>query len=236
MEFLKSGKIEKSVASDEDIKLINKYTLTPLMAEDLFVFKVIACDNETDDRNFMPFSLKALKELARLYPGKTVIKDHNTRTCDGQLARVYSAEVETVVGKTTKAGEPFSRLILKCYMPKDGSNSYMIADIKAGIKREVSVHGSWASLICNICGKDNARDYCTHMPGRKYEDKVCQLTINHVTEAYELSFVTVGAQPRAATVKAIEDGKIVQINLEKLQKALALAQIELEDKYLETEE
>ena len=55
MEFLKSGKIEKSVASDEDIKLINKYTLTPLMAEDLFVFKVIACDNETDDRNFMPF-------------------------------------------------------------------------------------------------------------------------------------------------------------------------------------
>src|SRR3712207_6853667 len=36
-------------------------------------------DNEQDDRNHMPFDLKALQDMAKLYPGKTVIKDHEDR-------------------------------------------------------------------------------------------------------------------------------------------------------------
>lgn len=234
-EIFKSARIEKSIATDEDLKLINKYTLVPLMAEDIFVFKVIACDNGTDDRNYTPFSLKALKQLVKLYPGRTVIKDHNTRTCDGQLARVYSAELVPVEGKTTDAGEPLTQLVLKCYMPKDGRNSYMIADIKAGIKREVSVHTDAAKLICNICGKDNAKDYCTHFPGHKYDDKICTLTIDDVTEAYELSFVTVGAQPRAATTKSFDEAKEAALNRAKTERKLIEAVLELEENYFKEE-
>ena len=33
-------------------------------------------DNEIDDRNFEPFNLNALKDLKKLYIGKTMIKDH----------------------------------------------------------------------------------------------------------------------------------------------------------------
>ena len=37
------------------MKKINKYTLSPLSAEEVFIFKASIADNEQDDRNFMPF-------------------------------------------------------------------------------------------------------------------------------------------------------------------------------------
>ncbi len=49
-------------------------------------------DNELDDRNYEPFNLNALKDLKKLYIGKTMIKDHR-RTADNQIARVYDTEL-----------------------------------------------------------------------------------------------------------------------------------------------
>lgn len=199
----KSAEVQIQDVTDEDLKKINKFTLTPLSADEVFTFKVTMGDNETDDRNFEPFNLNALKDLKRLYVGKTVIKDHR-RSADNQVARIYDTELQTDA-KLTKAGEPFTRLIAKCYMVKTSSNEDLIKEIKAGIKKEVSTGCRPKKMICNICGTDNTKSYCPHWPGREYDKAdgktTCLMTIDGAKEAYELSLVAVPAQPRAGTMK-----------------------------------
>ena len=201
--LLKSAEVQSQEVTESDLKKINKFTLTPLKAEEVFTFKTILGDNETDDRNFEPFNLNALKDLERLYIGKTVIKDH-FRRADNQVARIYDTELVTEP-KLTKAGEPFTKLIAKCYMVKTDSNADLITEIKAGIKKEVSTGCRPKRLICNICGTDNMKTYCPHWGGKEYDKDsgktICLLTIDGVKEAYELSLVAVPAQPRAGTTK-----------------------------------
>lgn len=201
--LLKAGSVQVQEVTDEDLKKINKFTLSPLKAEEVFTFKTILGDNETDDRNFEPFNLNALKDLKNLYIGKTVIKDH-FRRADNQVARIYDTELITEP-KLTKAGEPFTKLIAKCYMVKTTSNADLITEIKAGIKKEVSTGCRPKKLICNICGTDNMKTYCPHWGGREYDKDsgkvTCLMTIDGCKEAYELSLVAVPAQPRAGTTK-----------------------------------
>lgn len=200
----KSAEVEVQDVDEEELKRINKYTLTPATSEDVFTFKVIAGDNELDDRNYEPFNMNALKDLAKLYPGKPVIKDHR-RSADNQVARVYDAELVLDESKTTGAGEPFAKLLLKCYMVKTASNADLITELKAGIKKEVSTGMRAKRAICSICGTDNTKTYCPHYPGREYEKEdgkhICYFTLDGAKEAYELSLVAVPAQPRAGTCK-----------------------------------
>ena len=201
--LLKSAEVQIQDVTDEDLKKINKFTLSPLKAEEVFTFKVVMGDNETDDRNYEPFNLNALKDLKKLYVGKTVIKDHR-RSADNQVARIYDTELISEA-KLTKAGEPYTRLVAKCYMVKTASNEDLITEIKAGIKKEVSTGCRPKKLICNICGTDNMKTYCPHWGGREYEKDTgkttCLMTIDGCKEAYELSLVAVPAQPRAGTTK-----------------------------------
>ena len=200
----KSAEIELQEVTEADLRKINKYTLSPLKAEDVFVFKTVIGDNETDDRNYEPFNLNAMRDLERLYPGKTVIKDHR-RTADNQVARVYDTEMITDPVRNTKAGEPFTKIVAKNYMVRTSRNADLIKEIQAGIKKEVSTGVRPKRLICNICGSDNMKTYCPHWPGMDYDKETgkttCLMTIDGVKEAYELSLVAVPAQPRAGTIK-----------------------------------
>lgn len=201
----KSADVSIQEVTDEELKKINKLTLEPLKAEEVFTFKMSMCDNETDDRNYEPFNLQSLKDMKKLYIGKTVIKDHY-RKADNQVARVYDTELVYEEGKLTKAGEPFARLVAKCYMIKTASNADLIADIKAGIKKEVSTSCRPKKAVCSICGVDNMKTYCSHFWGKEYEKadgtkQTCYFTLDGVKEAYEVSFVAVPAQPRAGTTK-----------------------------------
>lgn len=197
------AKVAMNEATDEDMEKINKLALAPLSKDEVFTFKVMAADNETDDRNFEPYNARAIQDLSKLYPGKTVIKDHKG-SADNQVARVYDAEIKQY-NKTTGAGEPKMELILKCYMVKTKSNEDLIAEIKAGIKKEVSTGSVPKKAVCNICGADNMKSYCPHWPGVEYDTKegkkVCMLTLDGAKEAYELSFVAIPAQPRAGATK-----------------------------------
>lgn len=199
----KSVELEIQDVTEEDLRKINKFTLSPVKAEDVFVFKTMIGDNETDDRNHEPFNLQALKDLKSLYVGKTVIKDHR-RTADNQVARVYDTELITEP-RLTKAGEPFTKLIAKNYMIRTASNEDLIKEIQGGIKKEVSTGVRPKKLICNICGSDNMKTYCPHWPGVEYDKDTgkttCLMTIDGAKEAYELSLVAVPAQPRAGTIK-----------------------------------
>jgi hypothetical protein len=199
----KSADVEIQEVTEDDLKKINKFTLSPLSAEEVFTFKVTMGDNETDDRNYEPFNLNALKDLKKLYVGKTVIKDHR-RTADNQVARIYDTELVTEA-KLTKAGEPYTKLLAKVYMVKTDSNADLITEIKAGIKKEVSTGCRPKRIICNICGTDNSKTYCPHWPGREYDKEggktTCLMTLDGAKEAYELSLVAVPAQPRAGIHK-----------------------------------
>lgn len=200
----KAGSVQIQEVGDDDLKKINKLAIEPLKAEEVFTFKIIMGDNELDDRNFEPFNLNALKDLKKLYIGKTMIKDHYRRA-DNQVARIYDTELVTS-DKTTGAGEVFTQLIAKCYMVRTKSNEDLITEIKAGIKKEVSTGCTPKRAICSICGTDNMKTYCTHWNGREYEKPdgskgICYFTLDGAKEAYEVSFVAVPAQPRAGTTK-----------------------------------
>ena len=198
--IIKAADVQALEVNDAELAKINKFTLEPLEADKVFIFKVAACDNELDDRNFEPFNLRALKDLKKLYVGKTVIKDHSRRA-DNQIARVYDAELVSDTEKVTGAGEVFTTLVLKCYMVKTSRNSDLITEIKAGIKKEVSTGTRAKKMICSICGVDNMKTYCPHYWGKEYEGKLCYFTLDGAKDALELSFVAVPAQPRAGAVK-----------------------------------
>ena len=181
---------------------------------DVFTFKIVMGDNEIDDRNYEPFNLNALKDLQKLYIGKTVIKDHS-RSANNQIARIYDTElVQDNSNKLTGAGEILTKLIAKCYMVKTSSNADLIQEIKAGIKKEVSTGCKPKHAFCSICGVDNTKDYCSHYWGREYDTvngkKLCYFTLDGAKDAYEVSFVAVPAQKRAGTTKNYCEDKTKQ--------------------------
>lgn len=199
----KAASLGAQEITDAELKEINKHTLEPLKAEDVFTFKAVLCDNELD-RTFERFTLKALQEFQKLFIGKTVIKDHY-RSADNQVARIYATEL-VQSDKATKAGELYTQLVAHCYMVKTASNADLIAEIKAGIKKEGSVGCAVSSVICSICGTDNAKSYCRHWPGKSYEKEggtqVCTFTLAGARDAYEFSLVAVPAQKAAGVSKS----------------------------------
>ena len=197
--ILKSATVENQEVTDKELALINKHTLTPLTKEEVFTFKLAMCDNEVD-RDYEVFPLKTLKDLQKMYVGKTVIKDHR-HTADNQVARIYSTELVEHSSKTTKTGETYTQLVAHCYMLNTESNKDLIAEIKGGIKKEVSVGCSCGSAVCSVCGTDNRQKWCDHFWGKVYDGKECYFRLEKAKDAYEVSFVAVPAQPKAGTTK-----------------------------------
>lgn len=195
----KAGRVKAHEARDDDMEAINRFSLSELSASDVFAFEVVACDNEVD-RDFERFGDAGLAKMAELLVGKTVIKDHSPRA-DNQFARIYACSVEDAGGETSD-GRPYKQLVAKCYAL---AGDPAVADIKAGIKKEVSVSFSPSSVICSVCGTDAAKGRCKHKWGREYDGKVCSFEFADVADAYELSFVAIPAQRAAGTRKGYMD-------------------------------
>lgn len=202
--IIKSASITVAEVTKEELRAINKFALTPLSDTEVFSFKLVMCDNEVD-RDFECFSLKALQQLKKLFVGKTLIKDHSP-SADNQVARIYDTELVKNGNMTTKTGEPYTQLIAKAYMVKTASNESLITEIKAGIKKEVSVCCSVKSAVCSICGTDNRKGYCNHFRGREYDKSgkksVCTFTLDDILDAYEVSLVAIPAQRNAGACKS----------------------------------
>lgn len=182
----------------EDMEEINRYTLADLKESDVFAFAVRAATTGFN-RNYTPFDAQTLKDLAELYPGTTVIKDHMHRT-DNQVGRIFAADVS----------EDGQELVVKAYILRTASNADMIAEIVGGIRKEVSVAFGVKEAICSICGTDNAKRWCEHYPGYEYTvvddgkhvKKTCELQIHGARDVYELSFVAVPALKDAHTIRS----------------------------------
>lgn len=195
----KAAQVSTLTVDEKELAKINKFTLEPLKAEDVFIFKVAMCDNEID-RSSEVFPLSSLKKMQKLFIGKTMIKDH-MRSADNQVARIYNTELSASATEVTKTNEVYTQLVAHCYMLATEANKDLIAEIKGGIKKEVSVGLRISKAICSICGTDNAKTWCKHYRGQEYDKQVCHYSLEDPSDAYELSFVAVPAQPRAGTTK-----------------------------------
>lgn len=209
--------------SDEDMALINSFSRRELKKEEIYTFSVILCDNEID-RDFEQFTVDSLEKLAKLFVGKTAIKNHSMN-CEDQSARTYKTEVISAPERKNSLGEDYVYLKAYCYMPRLEKNASLIAEIDAGIKKEVSIGCSVAGSICSICGSDLRNTACQHRKGRKYKGKLCYSQLVNPTDAYEWSFVAVPAQKNAGVTKSFETGEVKNMN--DIIKSISLAEGEV---------
>lgn len=196
----KTANLTYQSITDAEMQKINKFTLTPLKPEDVFIFKAILCDNKVD-RDNERLTLKALQTLEKIFVGKTVIKDHRP-TSDNQVARIYSTEL--IQGsEVLECKEPYTQLTASLYMVKTASNADLITEIQGGIKKEGSVSFSVADRICSVCGK--SAYHCSHYAGQNYNDgeniKKCVFLLDDIKDAYEFSLVAIPAQKAAGISK-----------------------------------
>ena len=148
------------------------------------------------DRDNEAFGVKALEEMAALFPGKTGIKDHSGKS-DNQTARIFETKTETLPGRKTLLEEDYVRLTARAYMLRSEKNAELIKEIEAGIRKEVSVAVAVDERKCSLCGES----LCEHIPGRKYGKNTCCTLLEKVSDVYEWSFVAVPAQREAGVTK-----------------------------------
>lgn len=200
MNISKAGRAQTGAAADgKDLAEIRRFARGELKVEDVYTFPLVLCDNEVD-REWEGFDRETLEELAALFVGKTGICDHEWRS-GNQVARIFRTEVITEPGRKTAAGEEYAALKAWAYMLRSEGNAALIADIEAGIKKEVSVGCAVRESVCSICGAPAGT--CGHEKGKRYGGQLCYTQLVGAADAYEWSFVAVPAQRDAGVTKAL---------------------------------
>ena len=170
------------------LEAINALAKTRLNGEQVYVFSLRLCDDQID-RDGERFDTGALPGLAKLFLGKTGILDHRWST-EKQVARIFETQV------VKEKDESYIRAW--AYIRRGGKNDELIADIEAGIKKEVSVGCAMAQAVCSVCGSEYGT--CGHVKGEHYDGQVCAVILKEPVDAYEFSFVAVPAQRQAGVM------------------------------------
>ncbi len=179
------------VPSAVQLEAINAQAKGNLTAEQVYVFSLRLCDDQVD-RDGERFDTAALPTLAKLFIGKTGIVDHKWSS-DSQVARIFATEVVKEDG--------VSFIKAWAYIRRGGAADEVIADIEAGIKKEVSVGCAMGRAVCSVCGGEYGT--CGHVKGECYDGQVCCAILREPMDAYEFSFVAVPAQRDAGVLKAM---------------------------------
>lgn len=170
---------------------INTLAKARLNGEQVYVFSLRLCDDQVD-RDFERFDDAVLPGLAKLFVGKTGIVDHRW-SAGNQVARIFETQVVRENG--------VSYIKAWAYIRRGGVNEEIIADIEAGIKKEVSVGCAMGRAVCSVCGSEYGT--CGHRKGESYDGQVCCAILQEPLDAYEFSFVAVPAQRDAGVLKAM---------------------------------
>ena len=170
---------------------INAMAKGKMTAEQVYVFSLWLCDDQID-RDMERFDTTALPTLAKLFVGKTGIVDH-CWSSDNQVARIF----ETQVVREDRV----SYIKAWAYIRRGERADEMIADIEAGIKKEISVGCAMGRSVCSICGSEYGS--CGHQKGEYYDGHLCCAILKEPMDAYEFSFVAVPAQREAGVLKGM---------------------------------
>ena len=196
MEVRKETQVGASgVPTAVQLEAINAQAKGKMTAEQVYVFSLRLCDDQVD-RDGERFDTAALPQLARLFIGKTGIVDHRWSS-DSQVARIFETRVVCEEG--------ISYIKAWAYIRRGGAADEVIADIEAGIKKEVSVGCAMGRSVCSVCGGDYGS--CGHQKGEHYDGALCCVILKEPMDAYEFSFVAVPAQREAGVIKAMGRGK-----------------------------
>ncbi|MBQ6624384.1 MAG: hypothetical protein IIX39_01010 [Clostridia bacterium] len=206
-----NNSIESYEISDDDLSLINSFTVKPLNKDEVFAFNVILCDNEID-RDTECFDYNSLKKLSELFVGKTGIFDHSMKSAD-QTARIYDTQIVNDESRLTSYGDKYVYLKAKAYMPITEKNLDLITEINAGIKKEISINCSVEKKVCSICRKSVRFSSCQHDKGKEYNGKKCHHILVNPIDAYEWSFVAVPAQKNAGITKSFKERTDKTLNM-----------------------
>lgn len=183
------------VATAAQMEAINAQAKAELTAEQVYVFSVRLCDDQID-RDGERFDTAALPVLAKMFVGKTGIVDHKW-SASGQVARIFETQVVQEDG--------VSYIKAWAYIRRGGNAEEIIADIEAGIKKEISVGCAMGRAVCSICGGEYGS--CGHQKGEYYDGTLCCVILKEPMDAYEFSFVAVPAQREAGVIKGMGEGK-----------------------------
>ena len=186
------------VPTAAQLESINAQAKGTLTAEQVYVFSLRLCDDQVD-RDFERFDTEALAGLARLFIGKTGILDHQW-SAGNQVARIFETEVVRE--------DRVSYIKAWAYIRRGGRAEELIADIEAGILKEVSVGCAMGMAVCSVCGSEYGT--CGHRKGEHYDGQLCCAILREPMDAYEFSFVAVPAQREAGVLKALGGGKTLK--------------------------
>ncbi len=187
--------ISSGVPTAAQLEVINAQAKGNLTAEQVYVFSLRLCDDQVD-RDMERFDTAALPALAKLFIGKTGIIDH-CWSSDNQVARIFQTQVVQEDG--------VSYIKAWAYIRRGSHTEEIIADIEAGIKKEVSVGCAMGRSVCSVCGSDYGT--CGHQKGEYYDGQLCCAILKEPMDAYEFSFVAVPAQRDAGVIKGLGRSK-----------------------------
>lgn len=211
----------------EHIKPLVSDDTTP---EQLYIFSLRMCNNEIDADNDK-LSETFLQQFAEHITNNPIplIKDH-TWTADGQIGRVYRAEV--LSDGENSLGEPYTYVLGYAYVAAD---SDIVPRIKLGLLSEVSVGFDGSGYTCSVCGAGVKSYDCQcpegHIFGGINEDAPVYRNVNICSAALECSFVPVPAQ-EGAEIQSKSDKK----EGKKVKKSEFLKILGLKSKKAEDEE
>ncbi len=181
--------LSSGVPTAMQLEAINAQAKAALTQEQVYIFSLRLCDDQVD-RDFERFDPAALPALAKLFIGKTGVVDHKWSS-DAQVARIFATEVVKE--------DRVSYLKAWAYIRRGGHGDETIADIEAGIKKEVSIGCAMGRAVCSICGSEYG--CCGHQKGEHYDGQLCCAILREPMDAYEFSFVAVPAQREAGVLK-----------------------------------
>ena len=191
-----SQAVRGGVPTADQLAKINALAKAQLKEDEVYVFSLRLCDDQVD-RDFERFDTEALRVLAGMFVGKSGIADHQW-SAGKQIARIFETGVVTESG--------ISYIKAWAYIRRGGAGDEWIADIEAGIKKEVSVGCAMGRSVCSICGLEYGA--CGHQKGEHYDGQLCVAVLKEPVDAYEFSFVAVPAQPNAGVLKGMNGRRV----------------------------